>query len=172
MAISATPRLIFRIVSMLALLAVGCVNGATHRHSAPAPAPSAAAYCSALIMDMADCLTYVSSGSSVTKPEGTCCAGLKTVLRTRAECLCEGLKSSSQMGIVLNVTKAATLPAACSLSAPSVSNCGLGAPTGMPGLVPDHIAPTQGNSAADSISAALVSLLSGFVFLGLIVSAV
>uniref|UniRef100_A0A7N0TWL9 Bifunctional inhibitor/plant lipid transfer protein/seed storage helical domain-containing protein n=1 Tax=Kalanchoe fedtschenkoi TaxID=63787 RepID=A0A7N0TWL9_KALFE len=74
---------------------------------------------------MADCLTYVSGGSIVTKPEGTCCAGLKAVLRTRAECLGEGLKSSLQLGIVLNVTKAATLPSACSLSAPSVSNCGL-----------------------------------------------
>uniref|UniRef100_A0A7N0TUZ6 Bifunctional inhibitor/plant lipid transfer protein/seed storage helical domain-containing protein n=1 Tax=Kalanchoe fedtschenkoi TaxID=63787 RepID=A0A7N0TUZ6_KALFE len=75
-------------------------------------------------MNMVACLTYVSGGSSVTKPEGTCCAGLKTLLRTRAECLCQGLKSSSHLGIVLSVTKAATLPAACSLSSPSISNYG------------------------------------------------
>ncbi|CAM8944963.1 unnamed protein product [Rhodiola kirilowii] len=150
MAFSINRALMFCIA---AIVAVGFVNGATHHHLAPAPSPTAAD-CSELIMNMADCLTYVSSGSGVTKPEGNCCAGLKTVLRTRAECLCEGLKSSSQMGIVLNVTKAATLPAACSLSAPSVSNCRLNAvtgpaaaPVGAPtGLLPDQIAPTQGNS--------------------------
>lgn len=108
---------------MTTVLVLSVVNGATHHHSAPAPAPIYAD-CSTLIMNMVECLSYVSSGSNVTKPEGTCCTGLKTLLRTRAECLCEGLKSSSQMGIVLNVTKAAMLPAACSLSAPSVSNCG------------------------------------------------
>ncbi|PWA49827.1 xylogen protein 1 [Artemisia annua] len=57
---------------------------------------------------MADCLSYVTAGSTVKKPEGTCCSGLKTVLKTDdAECLCEAFKNSAQLaGVSLNVTKA------------------------------------------------------------------
>lgn len=178
MAISTIPTISFCMAIVLILLSF--VNGATHHHHlAPAPAPIAAD-CSVLVMNMADCLSYVSSGSGVLKPEKSCCAGLKTVLRKRAECLCEGLKSSSQMGIVLNVTKAAMLPAACSLSAPSVSNCDLNvvngaspvaAPTGVPGLLPDRIAPIQGgNSGIKTHPATLVSFICG-LFVFLIVSA-
>ncbi|KAF3637655.1 hypothetical protein T459_14926 [Capsicum annuum] len=43
---------------------------------------------------------------------------------TDAECLCEGFKNSAQLGVILNVTIAMSLPAACHVSAPSVSNCG------------------------------------------------
>ncbi|KAF7803700.1 non-specific lipid-transfer protein-like protein [Senna tora] len=83
---------------------------------------------------MADCLTFVSNGSTISKPEGHCCSGLKTVLKADPSCLCEAFKSSAQFGIVLNVSKAATLPAVCKLSAPSISNCGLSlSPAGAPG---------------------------------------
>lgn len=58
------------------------------------------------------------------KPEGTCCSGLKTVLKTDAECLCEAFKSSASLGVTLNITKASTLPASCKLHAPSIANCG------------------------------------------------
>jgi hypothetical protein len=73
---------------------------------------------------MADCLSFVSNDSKTEKPEGTCCAGLKTVLKADAACLCEAFKSSAQLGVVLNITKAMSLPAACKISAPSAANCG------------------------------------------------
>ncbi|XP_072056361.1 microtubule-destabilizing protein 60-like [Arachis hypogaea] len=73
---------------------------------------------------MADCLSFVTNGSTTTKPEGNCCSGLKSVLKTAPQCLCEAFKSSAQFGVVLNVTKALALPAACKVSAPSASNCG------------------------------------------------
>lgn len=88
-------------------------------HSAPAPA----ADCSSLISNLVDCLSFVSAGGTAKKPEGTCCSGLKTVLKTDADCLCEALKNSAQLGVTLNVTKALSLPAACHASAPSISNC-------------------------------------------------
>lgn len=72
---------------------------------------------------MVDCLSFVKAGGTAKKPEGTCCSGLKTVLKTDADCLCEVFKNSAQLGVTLNVTKALTLPAACRLSAPSVGNC-------------------------------------------------
>lgn len=80
--------------------------------------------CSSLALTMADCLSFVTSGSTVQKPEGNCCPGLKTTLKTDASCLCEGFKNSAQLGVTLNVSKALTLPAACHVSAPSISNCG------------------------------------------------
>ncbi|KAL0387150.1 UNVERIFIED_CONTAM: Non-specific lipid-transfer protein-like protein [Sesamum radiatum] len=108
-------------------------------HSAPAPAVD----CSSLVLNMADCLSFVTAGSTTKKPEGTCCSGLKTVLKTDAECLCEGFKNSAQLGVTLNVTKALTLPSACHVSAPSVSNCGLSIGTGAaPALSPLALAPS------------------------------
>ncbi|KAK6143697.1 hypothetical protein DH2020_024045 [Rehmannia glutinosa] len=91
-------------------------------HSAPAPAVD----CSSLVLNMADCLSFVMAGSTTSKPEGTCCSGLKTVLKTGAECLCEAFKNSAQLGVTLNVSKALSLPTACHVSAPSVTNCGYG----------------------------------------------
>ncbi|KAJ6715448.1 BIFUNCTIONAL INHIBITOR/LIPID-TRANSFER PROTEIN/SEED STORAGE 2S ALBUMIN SUPERFAMILY PROTEIN-RELATED [Salix viminalis] len=122
---------------LLCTFSISCcywADGATTRH-APAPAPSSVD-CMNLILSMADCLAFVSNDSTSTKPEGNCCAALKTVLSTKAECLCEAFKSSAQYGIVLNVTRAISLPSACKIHAPSVSNCGLAiSPSGAPAPV-------------------------------------
>lgn len=104
---------------MLFVVGICCVEAGSQQTS-----PSPAVDCSSLVLNMADCLSYVSNGSTASKPEGTCCTGLKTVLKADAECLCEAFKSSAQYGVVLNVTKAIYLPTACRVSAPSVSNCG------------------------------------------------
>lgn len=116
MASKAAPLLL-----VLTLLAVNYGDSQAKGHHAAAPAP--AVDCSSLVLNMADCLSFVSAGSSVNKPEGQCCSGLKTVLQTDASCLCEAFKSSASLGVVLNVSKAMTLPTLCKLSAPSPSNC-------------------------------------------------
>ncbi|KAI3770219.1 hypothetical protein L6452_01345 [Arctium lappa] len=103
-----------------------CLVESAHHTGAPAPA----ADCSTVILNMADCLSYVTAGSTVKKPEGTCCSGLKTVLKTDAECLCEAFKNSAQLGVSLNVTKALDLPSACHINAPSATNCGMSLGTG------------------------------------------
>nr|VDD18681.1 unnamed protein product [Brassica oleracea] len=87
--------------------------------------------CSAVIMTLTKCLPFVTIGSQVEKPETACCSVLKTVLDTKAECLCEGLKKSAAMGINLNITKAATLPDACKLNAPT-SSCASPVPAAGP----------------------------------------
>ncbi|KAJ1402262.1 Plant lipid transfer protein/Par allergen [Sesbania bispinosa] len=107
------------ILCVLAIWAVDLAQGASSHH---APAPSVD--CSSLVLTMADCLSFVTNGSTTDKPEGTCCSGLKSVLKTAPSCLCEAFKSSAQFGVVLNVTKATALPAACKVSAPSATNCG------------------------------------------------
>ncbi|XP_047335070.1 non-specific lipid transfer protein GPI-anchored 11-like [Impatiens glandulifera] len=109
--------------------------------------------CTSLVLSMADCLSYVTAGSTTVKPEGTCCSGLKSVLKTDAECLCEAFKNSAQFGVVLNVTKALALPSACRVSAPSVNNCGL------VNTAPSLHAPAPDNAVlAPSISPAAVDI--------------
>ncbi|KAM7510903.1 hypothetical protein LguiB_009778 [Lonicera macranthoides] len=50
-------------------------------HAAPAPAVD----CSSVILNLADCLSFVTASSTVKKPEGSFRSGLKTVLKTNAE---------------------------------------------------------------------------------------
>ncbi|XP_027930557.1 non-specific lipid-transfer protein-like protein At5g64080 [Vigna unguiculata] len=132
---------------LIAFVAVICsadvaptVSSSHHGH-AHAPAPSAD--CSALVLTLADCLPFVSDDGGQTKPQGKCCSSLKTVLATAPNCLCDSFKNSAQLGIAINVTKALTLPAACKLSTPSLSNCGLS----------PSPAPAPGSSSSTSAAA-------------------
>ncbi|KAL3515558.1 hypothetical protein ACH5RR_022460 [Cinchona calisaya] len=156
------------------LISNAVVESGGSGHTAPAPAVD----CSSLVLNMADCLSFVTSGSTVKKPEGTCCSGLKTVLKTDSECLCEAFKNSAQLGVTLNVTKALTLPSACHVSAPSVSNCGLTIGSGAaPAVSPSASSPTAASpstitgpsevapaaTAGSSGSSALVASLGSFM---------
>ncbi|KAE9605472.1 hypothetical protein Lal_00025436 [Lupinus albus] len=133
------------ILYVLTILAIDLCNGGSTHH---APAPSVD--CSTLVLTMADCLSFVTNGSTTTKPEGSCCSGLKSVLKTDASCLCEAFKSSAQFGVVLNVTKATSLPSACKVSAPSAANCGLSeTPASAPG---GAISPQSSISPATALS--------------------
>ncbi|XP_010526994.1 PREDICTED: non-specific lipid-transfer protein-like protein At2g13820 [Tarenaya hassleriana] len=98
----------------------------------------AAVDCSTLILNMADCLSFVTSGSTVEKPEGSCCSGLKTVVRSGPQCLCEAFKNSASMGVTLNVSKASSLPSVCKVVAPPSARCALSVvpPTGAPSKSP------------------------------------
>ncbi|CAH8389784.1 unnamed protein product [Eruca vesicaria subsp. sativa] len=109
--------------------------------------------CSSLILNMADCLSFVTSGSTVEKPEGTCCSGLKTVVRSGPECLCEAFKNSASLGVTLDLSKAASLPSACKVAAPPSARCGLAVSASPPTSAPD-LSPTAGAGAPSSSSEA------------------
>ncbi|CAH9125640.1 unnamed protein product [Cuscuta epithymum] len=155
------------------------------------PITAAAEDCGSVIMidNLADCLSFVSNGSTKTEPQGSCCSGIKLVLKTNRSCLCEGFKSSADFGVSLNVTKAMTLPSACNVSDSSVSNCGLNstgnpssppAPTMLPlspirapatvgslaGSPPVPVAnsPIQGNSVSSIVVPAFVVALAAAAF--------
>ncbi|KAK9270320.1 hypothetical protein L1049_025898 [Liquidambar formosana] len=117
---------------ILAMSAV-VVNSAHHHIKVPSPAP--ATDCSTIIYDMVDCISFLSDGSKETKPDASCCSGFKSVLKTDPHCICEAIKDSDEMGIELNITKAMTLPSACRVSAPPLSNCGIPV---APGATPAH----------------------------------
>ncbi|KAK8562723.1 hypothetical protein V6N13_018710 [Hibiscus sabdariffa] len=165
----------FSLALSLFILSVFAVDAA---HHAAAPSPSSSVDCSTLILNMADCLSFVSSGSKASKPDGACCSGLKTVLKSGPECLCEAFKNSASLGITLNVTKAMTLPAACKVSAPpSATNCAL-SPAGAPGMAPTGTpgafsggatvaapAPAPGSSGTPVLSASIGPLVSGLIIM-------
>ncbi|KAK8548317.1 hypothetical protein V6N13_054879 [Hibiscus sabdariffa] len=75
--------------------------------AAPSPSSSSSPTgdCSSLILNMTDYLSFVLSGSQISKSKGTCCSGLKTVIKTNNECLCEAFKSSASLGVTLNLTR-------------------------------------------------------------------
>ncbi|KAH1031038.1 hypothetical protein J1N35_043212 [Gossypium stocksii] len=131
----------FSLTLILSVLSIYAVDAAhIHVHTAaPSPSPSFSSMgdCTFLFINMADCLSFVSSGSQVSKPEGNCCSALKTVLDTNGECLCEAFKTSASLGVPLSLTKAFTLPALCKISASSVPKCALSlTPAGAPGGQP------------------------------------
>ncbi|CAK9174261.1 unnamed protein product [Ilex paraguariensis] len=130
----------FRLVTciIVATWAVVAVNGAKHYPNSPssqppvlAPAPSAG--CDTLIFEMVDCLSFLSNGGNETVPEASCCDGFKVVLDTDSECICEALKSSADLGVSVNMTKAAALPSDCGVSAPPLSSFS-SAPGAAPGM--------------------------------------
>lgn len=60
-----------------------CFFSSSFSQSPPSPFTAAPAVdFSTLIISMANCLTFVSSDSTTAKPEGSCCSGFKTVLKT------------------------------------------------------------------------------------------
>ncbi|XP_004504776.1 non-specific lipid transfer protein GPI-anchored 31 [Cicer arietinum] len=140
------------ILCVISILALDLAEGGS-THDAPAPSVD----CTNLVLTMADCLSFVTNGSTTTKPEGTCCSGLKSVLKTAPACLCEAFKSSAQFGVVLNVTKATSLPAACKVSAPSATNCGLteapaSAPAGAVSPQSSATSPTSSSSTGSGLN--------------------
>ncbi|XP_044462656.1 non-specific lipid transfer protein GPI-anchored 31-like [Mangifera indica] len=165
-------------LAFLLILSIYAVHLGDCANNAAAPAP--AVDCSSLIVNMVDCLSFVSAGSTETKPAATCCSGLKKVLKTDAECLCEAFKSSASLGVTLNVTKALTLPDACKVSTPPASKCNLSlSPAGAPGVSPSGAAapsPTSGgeneqaqapapaSSASSMLSISVGSLIIALAF--------
>ncbi|XP_042493764.1 non-specific lipid transfer protein GPI-anchored 11-like [Macadamia integrifolia] len=133
-------------VWLVSVVFVICAVAAVESANAPAPAPAAAADCMSLVMNMADCLSYLSKGSKDKKPPATCCSGFKMVFNTKPECLCEGFKNSAQYGIDLDLDKAAKLPAACGVHNASASQCG-SAPGAAPAQSPSATTPSGTPSA-------------------------
>ncbi|XP_057975238.1 non-specific lipid transfer protein GPI-anchored 11-like [Malania oleifera] len=123
-----------------------CFVAANSEETNSAPALAPATDCSNLILDMADCIPYLSNGSKQTEPNGSCCSGLKLVLKTDADCLSEAIKNSAQLGIELNISKALTLPPACGVSAP-VKTCVTPPPKSSPKTSPPPAAKSSAPSS-------------------------
>ncbi|KAL6008273.1 hypothetical protein ACLOJK_033779 [Asimina triloba] len=90
---------------------------------------------------LSDCLSFVENGSSVSKPEGSCCSSLKGAVKDSPMCLCEALKvGGGDFGVALNITKAFALPSACGISTPTFNfnTCALASPSPSPSPSPPN----------------------------------
>ncbi|KAJ1699176.1 hypothetical protein LUZ63_007688 [Rhynchospora breviuscula] len=95
----------------------------------PAPAPSLD--CTTALLNLISCLTYVTSGSNLTRPEKGCCSALAGVLANEVVCLCQLIASYDNFGIQIDTVRVLELPTICRVNAPPTSLCSkAGAPIG------------------------------------------
>ncbi|PUZ54268.1 hypothetical protein GQ55_5G117300 [Panicum hallii var. hallii] len=105
--------------------------------AAPGPAPGISDECLNAVLNMSDCLSYVTNGSTVRHPDKACCPELAGLLESHPICLCQLLAGGADSyGVSVDYKRALALPGICRLTAPPVSAC---AAFGVPipaGLVP------------------------------------
>ncbi|XP_020256094.1 non-specific lipid-transfer protein-like protein At2g13820 [Asparagus officinalis] len=105
------------------------------------------AYCSAQlpcqpsIVSLQSCIGFITSNSSTPSPQ--CCTQLASLVQTQAQCMCALLNVAPQLPIPINRTQAITLPGACNIQAPPLSQCN--APAGIPTTPSGPLIPTAGS---------------------------
>ncbi|KAL6841956.1 hypothetical protein ACP4OV_028468 [Aristida adscensionis] len=141
---------------------------------APAPAPSAD--CTAALIGLATCLPYVQANATEGRPPKDCCAGVKSAVSSPASvaCLCQAF--GTNYGIPINLTRAATLPAACGGDPAAFKNCNIkvpGAPVpapapssgATPAASPANSAATRSPISAVAVLAAVAAPLLSYYYL-------
>ncbi|KAL9446787.1 hypothetical protein AB3S75_014449 [Citrus x aurantiifolia] len=107
----------------------GAVTGLETSSPSASPGPQPSGDCSEVIYNLSDCLDFLSKGSNHTKPGSNCCSGFESVVKSNFHCICEAIKSSSDLGLDLNLTRAFTLSSDCAISAPPLNKCGVTPPS-------------------------------------------
>ncbi|KAJ0020741.1 hypothetical protein Pint_31544 [Pistacia integerrima] len=114
----------------------------------PSMGPSASNDCINQLLNMSDCLSYVTAGSNVTVPDKPCCPELAGLVESNPICLCDLLGQSSSFGLNIDLNRALKLPSVCKVTTPPVSLCSA---VGVPVPSPSE-APVPGNGGAASPS--------------------
>ncbi|KAK3147075.1 hypothetical protein QOZ80_3BG0277750 [Eleusine coracana subsp. coracana] len=141
MALTATSS-----AAAVACLLLALVSATSEAATSPAPAPAPAVDCVAAAASLADCLDYVTPGSTKTRPGKTCCGEVKAAVANPAlvDCLCQ-LTGSKNLPFPIDMKRVLALPGACGASNAAFSKCHIatGAPTKAP-------SPSAGGPAASS----------------------
>lgn len=114
------------LITAIFVAALPCITGQLPPASAPMPvdlAPSPGVDCFTYLIKLSDCLTFVETGSNLTKPDPGCCPELGNLVDTQPICLCQLLGNPGQVGISVDVDKALKLPSVCNVTTPPVSLC-------------------------------------------------
>ncbi|EEF37599.1 non-specific lipid transfer protein GPI-anchored 15 [Ricinus communis] len=78
--------------------------------------------CNSVVTNLASCLNYITGNSST--PSASCCSNLANVVQSSPQCLCSLLNNSGpSLGITINQTLALSLPGACKVQTPPISQC-------------------------------------------------
>ncbi|KAJ1405172.1 Plant lipid transfer protein/Par allergen [Sesbania bispinosa] len=81
--------------------------------------------CTSTLTSLSPCLNYIMGSSST--PSASCCSQLSSVVQSSPQCLCSVLNGGgSSFGITINQTLALSLPGACKVQTPPVSQCKAG----------------------------------------------
>ncbi|PWA77719.1 non-specific lipid-transfer protein-like protein [Artemisia annua] len=79
--------------------------------------------CTTALISLSPCLAFVTSNSPST-PSSSCCSQLSNVVKSQPQCLCSLLNGGGpNLGISINQTTALSLPGACNVQTPPVSQC-------------------------------------------------
>ncbi|XP_066315267.1 non-specific lipid transfer protein GPI-anchored 2-like [Miscanthus floridulus] len=134
------------LVAALAVALAFVMASAQGPAAAPGPAPGISEECFNAVLNMSDCLPYVTAGSTTRHPDKPCCPELAGLLESHPVCLCQLLGGGAESyGVSIDYKRALALPGICRLTAPPVAAC---AAFGVPipaGLVPTA-APVSGLS--------------------------
>ncbi|XP_020591714.1 non-specific lipid transfer protein GPI-anchored 2-like [Phalaenopsis equestris] len=86
-------------------------------------AQSSSSSCTSALLSLSPCLNFISGNA--TTPPSSCCSQLSSVVNSEPQCLCAVLNgdAGSGLGISINKTRALTLPAACKVQTPPISQC-------------------------------------------------
>nr|CAB3464883.1 unnamed protein product [Digitaria exilis] len=138
------------LVVLAAALAVAAPSSDAQQTPAAAPGPAAGGgidqACMNSLLNMSDCLTYVTQGSTARQPDAPCCPELAGMVGSNPICLCELLSGAADSyGIAVDYGRALALPGICRVATPPVSTCTGASPLASP--------PSSANNAARRFSA-------------------
>ncbi|XVF69361.1 hypothetical protein PTKIN_Ptkin11bG0075400 [Pterospermum kingtungense] len=171
------------IVAAVVLVLTLCSGTTAQMALAPSVAtgPSAEAPttdCLTNLLNLSDCLSYVTAGSKQKTPDKNCCPELAGLVESNPQCLCYLLdkNATSSYGINVDMKRALNLPNVCHVSTPPVSLCSVinGGPVGSPtasegptsssGSAPQGLAASpsngNGNGASDIAVLGVASLVA------------
>ncbi|GKV48570.1 hypothetical protein SLEP1_g55370 [Rubroshorea leprosula] len=110
--------------------------------------------CTKEVISLSPCLNYITGNS--TTPSSSCCSQLANVVQSQPQCLCTVVNggAASSLGISINQTLALSLPGACNVQTPPVSQCnGAASPPAALPTVPSgttsKTVPTTAGSTSD-----------------------
>ncbi|XP_020971145.1 non-specific lipid-transfer protein-like protein At2g13820 isoform X2 [Arachis ipaensis] len=108
--------------SSLSLVIMVLVVGATMWNQEAKAQSSSSSSCTSTLTSLSPCLNYIMGSSST--PSSSCCSQLSSVVKSSPQCLCSVLNGGgSNLGIPINQTLALSLPSACKVQTPPVSQC-------------------------------------------------
>ncbi|KAL2323529.1 hypothetical protein Fmac_027908 [Flemingia macrophylla] len=114
--------------------------------------------CTNVLTSLSPCLNYILGSTST--PSASCCSQLSTVVQSSPQCLCSVLNGGgSNFGITINQTLALSLPGACKVQTPPVSQCQAGNGPTSPSTAPVG---SPSDSSAESPQASITPSDSDF----------
>ncbi|RDX87347.1 Non-specific lipid-transfer protein-like protein, partial [Mucuna pruriens] len=114
--------------------------------------------CTNALTSLSPCLNYIMGTSST--PTASCCTQLSSVVQSSPQCLCSVLNGGgSTFGITINQTLALSLPGACEVQTPPVSQCQAGNGPTSPSTAPSG---SPSGSSAESPQSSISPSASDF----------